>query len=110
MSYQHKQLASGRWHKLSFIEQMANIGSEVIRALNWQKKNKQDYSERALMRALELLELTLGDKRNKHRLRELARLHEVLADYFLFDNDFKSSPELWQKYFLGFNYAARIDT
>ena len=30
---QHKELAAGRWKKLSFCEQMANIGSEVERAL-----------------------------------------------------------------------------
>ena len=32
MSYQHKGLAAGRWSQLSFIEKMANIGSEVERA------------------------------------------------------------------------------
>ncbi len=30
----HKELASGRWAQLSFVEQMGNIGSEVERALN----------------------------------------------------------------------------
>ncbi len=38
MSYQHKDLAAGRWSQLSLIEQMANIGSEVERALNWRIK------------------------------------------------------------------------
>jgi hypothetical protein len=33
MNYQHKELAAGRWKELSFIEQMANIGSEIERAL-----------------------------------------------------------------------------
>jgi hypothetical protein len=42
MSYQHKDLAAGRWKRLSFVEQMANIGSEVERALRWRaKKNKR---------------------------------------------------------------------
>lgn len=31
--YQHQQLASGRWAKMPFLEQMANIGSEVERAI-----------------------------------------------------------------------------
>lgn len=35
MSYQHKELAKDRWAKMSLCEQMANIGSEVSRALNW---------------------------------------------------------------------------
>ena len=33
MSQQHKELAAGRWQQMPFIEQMANIGSEVERAL-----------------------------------------------------------------------------
>ncbi len=32
MNYQHKKLAEGEWQKLSFLEQMANVGSEVLRA------------------------------------------------------------------------------
>ena len=38
MKRQHEGLASGGWEKLSLCEQMANIGSEVSRALNWRKK------------------------------------------------------------------------
>jgi hypothetical protein len=56
----HKELASGRWAQLSFVEQMGNIGSEVERALIWKAKNNPDYSMRAFERALELLDLTLG--------------------------------------------------
>lgn len=33
MIYQHQELAAGRWSRLPFLEQMANIGSEVERAL-----------------------------------------------------------------------------
>jgi len=35
MNIQHKELAAGRWNKLSFVEQMANVGSEVERTINW---------------------------------------------------------------------------
>jgi hypothetical protein len=41
MKFLHKNLAEGKWFKLSFIEQMANIGSEVERAiLHKNKSNK----------------------------------------------------------------------
>jgi len=44
MSYQHKSLANGRWSKLSLIEQMANIGSDVLRAINWKnRKNRENF-------------------------------------------------------------------
>lgn len=108
--YIHKDLAAGRWLELSFVEQMANIGSDVERALNWRNKNRRDYGERALERALELLELTIADKRNRgSRLRELLRLQEALADYFYSDNAYSSSEKSWRNYFRAFACAARID-
>ena len=39
MRFQHKELSQGKWQKMSLIEQMANIGSEVERAINWKNKN-----------------------------------------------------------------------
>jgi hypothetical protein len=56
--YQHQELASGRWATMSFMEQMANVGSEVERAISWRKKNNGEYGRMAIERALELLELT----------------------------------------------------
>ena len=37
----HQKMASGRWQKFTIFEQMANIGSEVGRALNWKEKNSE---------------------------------------------------------------------
>lgn len=106
MNYRHKDLASGKWNKLSFFEQMANIGSEVERSIKWREKNK-DFSQKAFERALELLDLTIADKKNIKRLKELARLREILADYFAFNNIFNSTEKTWHNYFLAFNFAAR---
>lgn len=108
MSYQHKELADGRWFELSFPAQMANVGSEVIRAINWKNKNNPEYSSKAFERALELLSLTISDNKNKKRLRELTRLYETLVDYFAFNNEYGSTDKAWQNYFLGFNYMARL--
>lgn len=107
MSVQHKELAQGRWLQLSFLEQMANIGSEVERAINWKAKANVAYSLQAFERALELIDLTLDDTRNRSRLRELARVREAIVDYFFGENLFMSSDALWKKYFLNFAYAAR---
>lgn len=109
MNPQHKELANGRWEKLSFCEQMANVGSEVERAIKWRQKNNPDYSRQAFVRALELLDLTISiQKKSWGRLKELSRVREVLADYFQFDNIYSSTDASWQKYFLSFNYAARL--
>ena len=83
MNYQHQQLAAGRWKELSFFEQMANIGSEVERTIQWKKKNNEDYSRRAFERTLELLDLTIADPKNKKRLKELLPF-PYLALLFLF--------------------------
>ncbi len=106
---QHKQLASGQWFKMSVAEQLANVGSEVERTILWKNKNNMDYSYKAFERALELLDLTTEDAKNKFRLKEILRLREALVDYFLFDNQFSSSDELWRKYFYPFNFAARVN-
>jgi len=109
MNYQHQDLASGHWFNLTLIEQLANVGSEVERTINWRNKNNQQYSNNAFERALELLDLTIRDVKNIKRLKELTRLREVLVDYFFGDNQYSSSDQSWQKYFYAFNYAARID-
>src|SRR4030042_3897379 len=107
MKYQHKNLAEGKWFKLTLVEQLANVGSEVQRAINWREKNKE-YSRKAFERALELLDITVADGKNRKRLKEILRLREALADYFAFRNSYQSSDESWQKYFTAFNWAARV--
>ena len=101
------KLAEGRWAAMSFCEQMSNVGSEVSRALSWKKKKKEDLSQRAINRALELLDLTIDLIREFPRLKELCRVREGLVDYFYGKNEFLSSEILWRKYFDHFNYAAR---
>ncbi|MBI5415618.1 MAG: hypothetical protein HZA29_02265 [Candidatus Omnitrophica bacterium] len=109
MTYQHKELAAGRWGRLSFLEQMAHIGSEVERALNWRAKDNAVYSQQAAERALELLDLSLDAVRGPSRLKEIARTREALVDYFIGTNQYKSTEASWRKYFASFTYAARRD-
>lgn len=108
MNYVHKNSAGGRWFKFSIFEQMANTGAEIGRAIDWENKDKK-MSDAAFERGLELLDLTIEDKKNIKHLKELCRLREVLADYFYFDNIYGSSGEKWQNYFYAFNYAAAIN-
>lgn len=109
MKIQHKNLAGGRWRELSFFEQMANVGSEVERAIKWKNKGNAEYSRLAFERALELLDLTIDNEMNKSHLKELLRVRETLADYFVFDNIYESTDKSWQNYFYAFNFAARIN-
>lgn len=107
MNYRHKELAAGRWKDFTFLEQMANIASEVERAIGWKEKENSDYAGQAFHRALELMELTIGDEKNKKRLKELARVREFFIDWFAFDNIYHSTAESWRRYFYNFTFAAR---
>ena len=107
MSMQHREMAAGRWQELSLVEQMANIGSEVERALNWKNKNHQEYSTKAFERALELFDLTLDNSKTRSQLKEIARAREVVVDFFFGENYFETSEEFLRSYFLQFAYAAR---
>ena len=108
-SVQHSSLAAGRWQSLSLMEQLANVGSEVERALKWLERDNREYSRLAFLRALELLELTLADSRHRRRLKELTRTREALLDFFLGDNEFRSTGKSWHNYFYGFAYAAALE-
>ncbi len=107
MAIQHKELSPERWGQLSLCEQMANIGSEVIRALNWRKKENEHLSQKASARALELIDLSLDSAKSFSRIKEFARLREAVVDSFYGLNQFSSSEQLWRSYFDHFNYMAR---
>lgn len=103
----HKNLATRAWENLSFVEQMANIGSEVSRTIAWKDKNAKD-ANLSFNRTLELIGLTMKDPKNRGRLREIARVKELFTDWFLGEGSYKSSKEVWQKYFLQFAIASRL--
>ena len=107
MSVIHKDLAKGRFYQMSLCEQMANIGSEVERALNWHEKKNADYSQKAFERALDLISIAISGVTDISRLKELARTREALNDYFIGDNQFLSTNASWRKYFLHFARAVR---
>jgi len=83
------------------------LGSSGIIVKNLDLKRRSDFSERAFDRALELLDLSVADTKNRSRLRELLRVREALADHFVFDNLYQSSSESWQRYFRSFLNAVR---
>jgi hypothetical protein len=109
MSAVHAELAGGRWQTFSLVEQLANVGSEIERAIKWSEKGRPEYCTNAVYRGLELLDLTIADRRHRERLKELTRLREVLLDYFLGPNEFGSSNQAWHRYFDAFGMAAALE-
>lgn len=109
MNVFHTELTASRWQSFSLVEQLANVGSEVERAMKWSQKGRTDLSQNALYRGLELLDLTIGDPRYRQRLKELTRLREALLDYFVGPNEFGSSDPAWHRYFHAFGMAAALE-
>ena len=108
MAVQHKNLAAGGWQKLSLMEQMGNIGSEISRALNWRDKDQKSY-ENAIDKAFELLDLTIADSRWRLRLKEIVRARELLADAMFGGREYKTTFEDLNRYFFHFAFAVRIN-
>lgn len=106
MNIFHKDLQR-RWGTFSTAFQMANIGSEVGRAISWRKKKNKKMWRNAFYRALELIDFTIDYKKNTASLKEICRMRELLVDYFFGDNLYQSSDASWERYFSFFNMLAR---
>ena len=102
----HPTLTQEKWNKLSKVEQLGNIGSEISRAINWRKKNSL-YMRESIYRGLELLDLSVNDPKNVISLKEILRLRECINDYFFGNNVYGSSDAVWNNYFLAYGVAAR---
>lgn len=102
----HRELAAGRWGRLSLTEQLANVGSEVGRLYRWRGRDER-LATGAFERALELLDLTLADPRWRGRLKEIARARELLCDADAGGHAYGTTLEALDRYFLAFAVAAR---
>lgn len=63
--------------------------------------------ERAMVRALELLDLSIRDGRWRRRLKELTRARELLCDAWLGGREYRTELEDLNRYFFHFALAAR---
>ena len=61
---------------------MGHIASELTRAYNFDQQNDFKLRNQSLIRALELIDLTLADKRWRFGVTEIARFRELVADWF----------------------------
>jgi len=104
----HAALATGRWNTLTLAEQLANVGSEVDRAVAAWATQRSDRFERALTRALELFDLTAADERWRGaRRREVLRAREEFCRLFFDDESAPGAVGTLREYFLRFAVLAR---
>lgn len=105
------EAAAGRWAELSFVEQMAHIGSEVGRAMRAHASGRMARFEPALHRALELFDLTAADGRWRGPpRREILRAREEFCRLFFDAGVSPRSAAGLERYFLAFARAARRAT
>jgi hypothetical protein len=102
----HAGLGAGRWRTLTLVEQLGNIGSEVGRTV---RAADEPTRQAAAARALELLDLTLADRRWYGRGSEIARAREVFCDWFSGANAYRTDPSALERYFTQFALAARLN-
>ena len=103
---QHKGLAE-RWGQFPLEFQLANIGSEVSRAIHSQDNPAR--FQGAFNRALELFDFSIDCAAKKHAtaaLRELCITREEFCDYFN-GNSFGTAPNAMMAYYNQFALLAR---
>lgn len=104
----HAGLAAGKWSSLSLIEQLANIGSEVSRAVSAHEAGRQDRRDAAVDRGLELFDLTAADDRWRGaRRREVLRAREEFCALFWGGGRGGDDAASLNRYFFHFAIAAR---
>jgi hypothetical protein len=106
MQFQHHSLSQGRWFDFSLVEQLANIGSEINRLIK--AKNDKKKFDAAVLRALELFDLTAQDLRWKNNIKEVLRAREVFCDIIFGDNQYQTTLEDLNKYFFYFALLSRM--
>jgi len=103
----HADLTPEKWADQSLWLQMANIGSEVFRAISWRDKGYPDKGYAAAARAIELFNLTMSGDLPLHRRREVGRAKEAFVDYYWGENQYGSTRENWNSYFMSFTRMAQ---
>jgi hypothetical protein len=90
------------WFEMAVSMQISNIGSEVSRVINWKNKGNEKRKIGFCEKAIEFLQLSIEDPKNKHRIGELSFCIEELKDYFLGENIYKTTDEMLHKYYDAF--------
>jgi len=90
------------------MEQLGNIGTEVGRSARAKESGNEQRATTAMWRALELFDLTIADERWRGpKRREICRARELVCDFLAGDNEYQSTAQSLDRYFLPFAVAAR---
>ena len=92
-----------KWQGFSLNQQLANVGSEISRAVSLKEKGDRENMKKSILRALELIDLTISDRRWKGRTYEIFKVREIICDMF-FNNgaNYNTKTDWLKNYFLFF--------
>lgn len=93
-----------RWKLLSLAERISHLGSEITRARSWEEKADRVQRDRALERALELIDTTLA---LTPATRELVIMRDVVTDMRNNTGYYTCSLTFLEEYCLPFALLAR---
>lgn len=100
-----------RWAKLSIIDQMGNISSEVGRSFNARRQGQAENENLAMVRALDLFDATIdGLVASKSiRSKEVLRSKDQYLSALLNPNFDENAGASIEKYFMQFAIASRLN-
>ena len=91
------------WYAMPIHVQIANIGSEVARAIRWKERDPQK-AKNFCNKAIEFWEIVKSDPKNQRRWDEIDAAIEELRDYFLGENVYQTTSEVLTHYYDAFLY------
>lgn len=90
------------WYSMPVNVQLANVGSEVGRAISWKKRGNKQRMLSFCNKAIEFLEIMKTDDKNIDRVGELDSCIEELKDYFMGQNIYETTDDVLMKYYDAF--------
>ena len=76
-----------KWNRLSYADQVSNVGSEISRAIRCKKAGKKVRSMQRYEYALQLIDLTKKDLKNEEKFHELRMAEWKLREYMSDENN-----------------------
>lgn len=108
MSY---QIDRKRWSDMTIFDQMGNIYSEVGRSFNAKQAHNQADCDKAVGRAIDLLDATVAAliQRKSPQAKEVLRAKEEYLDAIYGLNTPSDEVESLESYFMQYAIAARLN-
>lgn len=95
------------WVKYSMFDQIGHIGSEIARIRHWENKADKVSRNKAIERAIDLIDLIKQDPKWLNRRREIGILRDVIAEKYVDGHYFDVPLEQIEQYCIDFVLLGR---